>query len=390
MIVLAVILLAAVTGGICIGVIIAPTVNHALRIAELLQPVIDAPNQAMHICVSAKIDDEAVALNTDVYMVTEEDIPYLALEQKGLTLYVADNILLLENGKAFKLGEKMQAQTVSYGNLLPQIGALYDVLKITADETENTVTYKITVTGNQLDTLLAAASFGEALPVDGIQKLNLCLTEKDGNLEQISFFGNGDLDGTAIELDVTISCFRILASEDYPIPETVKQATSTVDPEELFRITEDLYRLLLALAPLADSSSLEGTLALTVDCGLIQLDTEMQLADLKTTSHSPLDLKKLHALPEILGWLCMEGDISCIPQGDAYVYTLELDEDSMQQLSRMILPELAQHGGNLTEGIVTILLEEKTVTSMEVSIEGKISALITHIPIVVNACFLFD
>ena len=120
------------------------------------------------------------------------------------------------------------------------------------------------------------------------------------------------------------------------------------------------------------------------------LNTEMQLADLKTTSHSPLDLKKLHALPEILGWLCMEGDIRCIPQGDAYVYTLELDEDSMHQLSRMILPELAQHGGNLAEGIVTILLEEKTITSMEVSIEGKISALITHIPIVVNACFLFD
>lgn len=61
----------------------------------------------------------------------------------------------------------------------------------------------------------------------------------------------------------------------------------------------------------------------------------------------------------------------------------------MQQLPRMILPELDQHSGNLTEGTVAILLEENTVTSMEVFIEGNISALITHIPIMVNARFLF-
>ena len=97
LIVLCIILFAAVIGGICIGAKIAPTVNHALRISELLQQVIDAPNQTMHISVSAKVDDETVALDTDVYLVTEADIPYLVLEQNGLTLFVADNILILEN-----------------------------------------------------------------------------------------------------------------------------------------------------------------------------------------------------------------------------------------------------------------------------------------------------
>lgn len=387
--VLGVLLLAAVIGGICIGRTLVPTVNHALRISELLQPVTDAKNQAMHIAVSAEFGSNGLSAESNVYLVTEDDTSYLALEQNSNAVYISGNVLFLENGKAFKIGDKLQKQTASYEDLLAHIGSLYEVLKITAEETESQRIYSVTVTGEQAKTLLEAASLGEALPVEGVEKLKLQVTERNGKMDQISFSGSGNADGAAAQLHVTLSGFRILAAGDYPIPDAVKQAAATVDPDTLFSLTEDLYRLVLALAPFADMESIEGTLELTVDCGPLQLDTEMQLADLKTASHSQLDSEKLHALPEMLGWLCMEGDISCTPKGDGYVYALKLDGAAMEQLSRMILPELAQYSGNLTEGSVTILLEKKTITSMEVSIEGKISALITNIPIMVNARFLF-
>ncbi len=387
--VLGVLLLAAVIGGICIGRTLVPTVNHALRISELLQPVTDAKNQAMHIAVSAEFGSNGLSAESNVYLVTEDDTSYLALEQNSNAVYISGNVLFLENGKAFKIGDKLQKQTASYEDLLVHIGVLYETLKITAEETESQRIYSVTVTGEQAKTLLEAASLGEALPVEGVEKLKLQVTERNGKLDQISFSGSGNADGAAAQLHVTLSGFRILAAGDYPIPDAVKQSAATVDPEKLFSLTEDLYRLVLALAPFADMESIAGTLELTVDCGPLQLDTEMQLADLKTASHSQLDSEKLHALPEMLGWLCMEGDISCTPKGDGYVYALKLDGAAMEQLSRMILPELAQYSGNLTEGSVTILLEKKTITSMEVSIEGKISALITNIPIMVNARFLF-
>ncbi|MBQ2127078.1 MAG: hypothetical protein II198_05405, partial [Bacteroidaceae bacterium] len=60
----------------------------------------------------------------------------------------------------------------------------YESLEITAEETENAAAYEITVTGDSVETLLAAVSLGEALPVEGIQKLTLCLTEEQGKLEQ--------------------------------------------------------------------------------------------------------------------------------------------------------------------------------------------------------------
>ena len=388
--VLGVLLLAAVIGGICIGRTLVPTVNHALRISELLQPVIDAENQTMHIAVSAEFGGNDLSAESDIYLVREDDAPYLVLEQNGNSVYISGNVLFLENGKAFKIGDKLQKQTASYEDLLAHIGALYETLKITAEETESQRIYSVTVTGEQAKTLLEAASLGEALPVEGVEKLKLQVTERNGKLDQISFSGSGNADGAAAQLHVTLSGFRILAAGDYPIPDAVKQAAATVDPDTLFSLTEDLYRLVLALAPFADMESIAGTLELTVDCGPLQLDTQMTLSDLKTTSNSQIDPEQLQTLPEVLGLMCMEGDISCTKEGGAYVYRLVLDQPAMQELARMILPELAQYVGNLTEGEATIRLENDAITSMKVSIEGKVRALLVQIPVTVGAEFTFD
>ena len=186
-IVLCVIALAALTSAVCVGLRMIPTVDHALHISQLLQLMIDANNQTMRISVLAEVNSNTIALDSDVYMVTEEDKRFLALEQNGITIYVADNVLLMENGKTFKLGENIQVQTASFPDLLPQIGAMYEVLKITAEETDDGSVYEITVTGEQVSTLLAVASLGDALPEDSIQTLNLRLAEKNGKLDQISF-----------------------------------------------------------------------------------------------------------------------------------------------------------------------------------------------------------
>ena len=140
LIVLCVVLLTVGIGALCIGLQVAPTVNHALRIAELLQPVIDAENQAMHIAVSAEFGGNDLSAESDIYLVREDDAPYLVLEQNGNSVYISDNVLFLENGKAFKIGDKLQKQTASYERLLAHIGVLYETLKITAEETDSEIT----------------------------------------------------------------------------------------------------------------------------------------------------------------------------------------------------------------------------------------------------------
>lgn len=389
LLVIAAVLLTLVIGLLFAGSRILPTVNHALRISELMQPMLEASNQGMHLSVSAEVGGETVTMESDVFLVTEENGPWLILDHNGTAVYVAENVLFLENGKAFKIADAMQMQTTSYSQLLPQIMALYEVLEITAEEAESQTAYSVTVTGEQMNTLLAAVSLADAVPAEAIDTLTLHLTETKEKLDTIAFHGSGSVDNTAVQLHVTLSHFRVLAAGDYPIPESVKQSAATVNPEDLFTLTEDLYRLVLALAPFADMDAIDGTLELAVDCGLLQLDTRMALSDLKNTSNAQLDPETLQKLPEILGLMCMEGEIRCTPDGDGYLYTLELDQTSMQQLTQMILPELTKYSENLTNGMVSILLVDGSITAMKASIEGKIPMLFTQVPILVSAVFHF-
>ena len=385
------IVIAGILAGILFaGFRMASAVNHGRRIAELLQPVLEAENQRMHIGISAELDGKPLDLESDVFLVTEAGRSYLAVEQNQFAVFVTDNVLFLENGKAFRLGGKMQAHMTSYEELLSRIGGLYSALQIREAQTDEGTVYEITVTEDRMDALLAVVFPGDNLPLEGIRSLELSLTEKNGKLETIQFFGSGDTDGTSTGLHVILSGFRILAPGDYPIPEAVKESAAAVDPNELFSLTEDLYRLVRALAPFGDRESIEGTLRLAVDCGPLQLDTEIRLSDLKPSATGKIDPGQLRALPEMLGFLCMEGDLRCTREGDAYVYGLELDQQDMENLSQMILPELGQYGSSLTGGTVTVILENDEVTSMGVSIGGSINAVILQIPIAVNAEFAFE
>ena len=381
----AVLIIAAVIT-VCAVLPLKSAADHALRISGLLQPWLSGNNQTMHLAASARINGVPLETESDISLVTEDGISFLVLERQGTAVYVADNVLFLENGKAFKLGDKLQTRTASYEKLLPCIGALYDTLRITVRETQEETAYSVTVTGAQVDTLLSAASLGEASA--GIEKLELCLTERNGELARILFTGSGNFQGTSVSLNVTLSGFRVLG--DCPIPEAVKQGVATVDPDGLFSLSEDLYRLVLALAPFGDGKSIDADLHLRGDCGLIQLDTRLRLSDLQTGANGQLDPEKLRTLPEMLGWLCMEGDLTCSRNGDSYSYELALDQTSMKELSRMILPELAQYGGDLTEGNVSIILQDNAITSMYVSIKGEMRVLFAQIPVTVGAEFIFD
>lgn len=390
LIVLGILFLGILAGVLGLGFHAAPAVNHIRQISGLLSPMLEAQNRKMHISVSAEVGGVPLALESDVLLVEEEGVSYLVVEQNGFAVYVADNVLYLENGKAFRLGGQVQSHMASRKDLLPVIGAMFDGPRITAEKQQNGTVYQITVTEEQAQSLLTAVSLEEMQVLKGIRRLDLQLTEENGELGQITFSGNGKVEGKAASLYVTVSGFRILSSGDVSVPEAVKQRAATVNPEELFSLTEDLYRLVQALAPFADMESVQGTLSLAVDCGPIQLDTEMAISDLKTTSGGQIQPEQLQALPEMLGWLCLEGDIRCVPQGDAWLYTLELDRQAMQQLVQMIQPELARYGSDLTAGRVTVLLEKNAVSSMAVAIEGNISAVILQIPISVRAEFVFS
>ncbi|MBR5128232.1 MAG: hypothetical protein IKU69_07360 [Roseburia sp.] len=378
---------------VCIGTGAFSKVSDAKQIAEALKPVLGAKNQSMNLKINADMNGTSILLDCNIYMVQEEGISYLVLEQEGNKFYIADNVLFLENGKAFKIAGEMQNQTISYQNFLPQISKMYEMLEITTTETENEKSYEISVTGEQVQELLKAVPSMTEIDFSMIKTLQVKLITKETVLERVELFGKADIESTSTEINIIASKFEILEDANSVIPEVVKSSVATVDKENLFSLTEDLYRLVLALEPFLDKENLNGTLKLVVDCGLIQTNVTLKLSELKTqTGNSGIQIKPadLEALPEMLGLLCMEGNISCTECNGEYSYKLVLDKDTMKKMVQMLIPGVTADTLNLAKGSAEIILTEKQITQMKLSIEGNINAIITEIPMSVGVVFWFE
>ena len=68
---------------------------------------------------------------------------------------------------------------------------------------------------------------------------------------------------------------------------------------------------------------------------------------------------------------------------------MTLDADRMQEVAEMIAPEIAEYAVHLSKGDMTLVVLDETLSSMEVSIKGKINAIILEIPVSVAVKFTF-
>lgn len=388
-------IIAAILAVVCIGIGtgIFTKANDAKEIAEALKPLLEADSQSMNLKIDADINEIDILLDSNISLIQENEVKYLVLEQDGNAFYITDNILFLENGKAFKIADELQSQAVSYENLLPQILELYEILEITAVETEDEKSYEISVTGEQVQMLLNAVPSMAETDFSMIETLQVKLVTKEAVLDYIELFGKADGESVAAEIRITASDFEILEDGISIIPDVVKTSAATVDKEKLFSLTEDLYRLILALEPFSDVENLNGTLKLAINCGLLQTNISLKLSELKNqTENSGVEINTadLKALPEMLGILCMEGDISCTENNGVYSYKLVLDKNAMKKLVEMLAPSVSIDTISLTKGSTEILLTENQITQMKLSIEGSINALITEIPMDIETTFLFE
>lgn len=384
------------------------------EIADLLQPVLTEENKSMHLQIGADVNGESLLFDSDIYMVKDDETSYVVMEQMDVPIYIAENLLFLENGHAFKLTEEMELPEQDYKNLFLQIAAVYEVFDFTCVKTDLETAYAVKVTGEQVQELLetfgpmeavlsadagnettgnGAISTQEAIDFSMIETLNLEMTARNDRLYEIKMTGNAVLDGSEVAVEIVLSQFQILEAGAYEIPESVQQAVATVDESTLFNLTEDLYRLFLAFDKLTKQESVDGTVTLSANCGIINFKNTYNLSEFQTDSEVVSDAEKLQGienLPEMIGFLCMESEIRSEETTQGHAYTLRLDETSMQKISEMVVPELVDYVIDFSEGNVEILLAEESILSISISIDGSIRVLFSDIPAEVGVEFRFN
>lgn len=370
-----------------------PGIKTGNEISGLLQPVLDAENQSMDIDIQADISGERIELDTDVYLLNQEDAGYLVVEQNGYPLYVVDGVLYLENGKAYKLaddsGSGGVAVNFSNKNLFLQIAAACEMVEITRTEKDNQVEYGASITGEQAKELLLAVAPSAEMDLSAIETLSVRLVAEEEQLERIEIAGNANVGGDVVGIDVEISDFQVLEAGDYVIPETIKNAVATVDKDSLFSLTTDLYRLLSAFGEFTSRKEVKGTVELRANCGIIQFKNKYDLSQLQSGSSDLENAREVEGIPAAVALLCMEGDISCTQQGESHVYKLELKEDAMQKLAETIVPEIVNQVVSLTNGTVVVTVENNTVASMDIQIDGAVQVLFSKVDAEMGAEFDF-
>lgn len=399
-------IVAAVILYFCIAYL--PKLQVGKEISDLLQPLLTEENQSMHLDISADLAGELVDFESDIYLVKEDETKYIVMEQYDFPIYVVDNVLYLENGHAFKIAEEMQTQSVEYKDLFLQIAAAYEVFDITCVKTDLETGYSVNVTGEQVQELLrivmpasAGAGDGVSKLLSSIENLNLQMSARNDKLDQIEMSGSADIDGKSVQVEIVISEFQVLDAGEYAIPDVVMETVKTVDKDALFNLTEDLYRLIVAFEQFSKQETPTGTVTLSANCGIIDFRQTYDLKELEnladtgnagtagTIGNGSVDAEAVENLPAMIGFLCMEGEISCTETDGVFVYQLALDQKMMGTIAEAVAPELVNYVLNLTKGIAEVTIEEEQVSTIKIQIDGSVRVLFTDVPMEVGAEFVF-
>jgi len=381
-----------------VGVILAmlvfflPKAKSGSEIAALLKPVISAENQSMDVDMKLMISGKETNIHTTIYMLTEDEKSYLVMEQDGHSVYMIEDVLYLENGAAFLIYDEKEDVEIKGidAEMFTQIAALYEALEITTTKEQDVENYMVTVSGEEAKELLRYVMPDIYKEMSEIDSLKVELTAKDNVLTKVSFSGGATVNGKEMSLELSVDNFKTHESGEYVIPEEIHSAVQNVKKEELFCITKDLYRLMVAFADLASQETVEGKVKLSVNCGAIHFTKTYDLTELETNKTDLENADEIENLPDMISLLCMEGDIGCVEENDGFRYTLKLNKKTMEEIAQMILPQSVKGLVKLSKGNVEVVVNEGKINSMELGIAGTMQSLFSKVQSQVGAEFIFE
>ena len=388
---------------ICVGVILVvftlglfvwffPKAKTGSEIAALLKPIITSENQSMDINLKFMIAGQETDIELKTYWLKEAEEKYLVMEQDEHPIYLVEDVLYLENGRAFLVqdaDEEHQIKSID-AQMFVQLTALYEALDITTRKENDTDIYSVEVSGEDAQVLVGRIMPETYNELSEIDNLRVDITAQEDRLTSVSYSGGALVNGKEMALEVRIDNFKTLESGEYVIPEKIKSAIQNVNKEDLFCITEDLYCLMVAFADLASQETIQGKVTLSSNTGMINFKKTYDLEKLGTSKNDLENADQIENLPEMIAFLCMEGDISCEEEVDGYCYTLKLNKNAMEDIAEMIIPDGVNQLIKLSKGHVEIVINGSKIQSMEIGIAGTLQSLFSKIQSQVGAEFVFE
>ena len=362
-----------------IGISLTPKTRMLKEITSALNPVLKEKNQSMKLHISTGTGENQLQTDAGLYMLTE-DKKYFVVEVSEFPIYIADNLLVLKNGKIFEIAEKEQEEKSDYKKLFARIAAIYKAVDFECEKSGQEKLYIVDVAEEEMDALLNFLPIDDFL-ADSIEKVQLKLAVRDKKLNRIELLAAVGEDTNAAEIFMLLSDFKVLARGEYQIPEIVKNSIENVDRDSLFSLTEDMYGLIKAVIRFVGKEAFDGSVHMNASCGILNINHTSSLKELQTGGNHDLGISfDMDAVTNFISLICMEGNISCNNENGIFIYQLELEPKTMKILAQNMIPELVNYTLDFTKGKAKIEVEKDEIAFVKLEIQGNIDILISKVP----------
>ena len=309
---------------------------------------------------------------------------------QGIPLYCCDGALLLENGKAYPLGDLLPDQST----LLTGAAKLYRSLEITVSEENDQRIYHAETEAQEAVSALRDCLPAFARPSFAPERIDLDLYVRDREIRRLE--ARWDTEAGEALLGIGLS----VAERGHDLPLAVQNAVAA-GVKRTAEKEPELKPLLEAWTELSSRESLEAEAALKVNCGPLLTD------DLLTWQFTRRYAKPLSRVQRLGTALYFTEEAACTEDGTAFAlndtvfsregqllrliyqavllgdaetetvqggrrYTVTLDGDAMDAFTRVIAPQADLSALSFREGTASVLLAEGRVSEVQVKCRGSI------------------
>lgn len=393
-------------------VVVGGKLGAAAHTCELVREFAAQPESAMTLSMSVQLDDELVNTEMDITRTQVEDHTVACIQSSGISLYYADEMVIMENGKAYKISDLHP----DYSLLPEQAAELFGAVSVSTSRSGGNVTCQLTAEGENARKLLKILLPGQAEEISDTQKLTVEITTSGSELLSLRFSSEGTLtDDAKTTYSLSAELQPKAVEEGFAVPEAVKETVCSGEVQAEEPISEDLFRLLSAWTGMSQEDSFSADVQLGVDCGPISLHESMKygqaLVDGSKIGYVRRDdlavyfsegnfcdqngvllatqdneLTDRARLLEVLKQICLNGEFDCTDTGnDTWLYTMELDENAMKAVAYAAAPEMESLPVTLSSGSVQITVSSSVIKGVDCTCTGGLEDLEQVAPVTVSA-----
>ena len=345
--------------------------------------------------IHLRMDDEEIELSSTLQQISEGGNMIICADQYGIDLYIANGTLYLENGRAFKL----VSSQIDQRNLLRL--ALNAVRKghVVREKLDGMERYSTEIDSETVEQILSLYLSEDFDAVFSGDQLHAEMDVQGGTLTQIRLTGEGSTEnGTSFRFE---GSFRPQPLSERPaVPQAVLDAIASGGEGREF-MTGDMLRLFAAWFKNDRAETLDATITVNADCGVLSLDDSYSYfrqkvegkdincvssrlfrvyftdqasctSDGKVLSTAETRLLDAAQLIPLMREMFLQGNYSIEELGSGQLYTLTVEADKIGGIVESVIPELKDLNIAYQDCRLSASIRDGSLYSLELQCGGSV------------------